>query len=81
MQAVFGASPASTGEVCMVVASNLSAREQRTKDPWQFARYAAATGGTPFPPQPRVMDSDGSGDVTLEEFVTGCMQLQAPTAS
>ncbi|CAE7199111.1 CPK25 [Symbiodinium necroappetens] len=26
-----------------------------------------------------VMDSDGSGDVTLEEFVTGCMQLQAGT--
>ena len=25
------------------------------------------------------MDSDGSGDVTLEEFVTGCMQLQAGT--
>ena len=28
----------------------------------------------------RVMDSDGSGDVTLEEFVTGCMQLQAGVA-
>jgi len=28
-----------------------------------------------------VMDSDGSGDVTLEEFVTGCMQLQGPAQS
>jgi len=28
-----------------------------------------------------VMDADRSGDVTLEEFVTGCMQLQGPAQS
>ena len=29
----------------------------------------------------RILDADGSGEISFEEFVSGCMQLQGPAQS
>ena len=31
--------------------------------------------------EPRILDADGSGEISFEEFVSGCMQLQGPAQS
>ena len=46
-----------------------------------LCKSCCIAGSVAYLQQLRVLDADESGEISLEEFVEGCMQLQGPAQS